>query len=84
MSLTSIMTRAELAELTGLQRPAATRRWFEREHIPYLMGADGSPRVLLGPVLKRLGGSVEPPPRPEPQLRLGGPRPPVKRGGRNV
>ena len=70
MTLTTIMTRTELAELTGLQRPAATRRWLERERIPYLMGADGWPRVLWGPVLKRLGGSVEPLPRPEPQLRL--------------
>ncbi|MGH8644229.1 MAG: DUF4224 domain-containing protein [Gammaproteobacteria bacterium] len=36
-----LLTRAQLAELTGYQRPSAIRRWLINEGIKFLLGADG-------------------------------------------
>jgi len=65
----SILSSTELTELTGLQRPSAIKRWLERQRIPYMVGADGWPRVLQAIIMNRLGGKAESP-RPEPRLRL--------------
>lgn len=65
----SILAKQELRELTGLKRPSAIRRWLEQQRIPYMVGADGWPRVLQALIMNRLGGKPEPP-RPEPKLRL--------------
>ena len=40
------LTDEALAQLTGLQRPSAMCRWLEREGIPFVVAADGKPRVL--------------------------------------
>lgn len=64
-----ILSKAELMELTGLQRPSAIKRWLERQRVPYMVGADGWPRVLQTIIMNRLGGKAEAP-KPEPQLRL--------------
>lgn len=61
-------TPEELKRLTGLVRPSAIKRFLTRERIPYLVGADGWPRVLNAIIMQRLGGQVAPP--AEPQLRL--------------
>lgn len=66
----NILTKSDLMELTGLQRPAAIKRWLERQRIPYMVGADGWPRVLQALIMNRLGVKTEAP-APEPQLRLG-------------
>lgn len=63
-----ILTRKELNELTGLQRPSAVRRWLDGQRIPYLVGADGWPRVLQAAIIDRMGG--KPVIVREPQLRL--------------
>jgi hypothetical protein len=63
--------RKTLFDLTGYQRPAATRRWLDRERIPYMIGSDGWPRVLQSVILERLGGlPTSVPANPEPRLRL--------------
>ncbi|MGH8651514.1 MAG: DUF4224 domain-containing protein [Gammaproteobacteria bacterium] len=40
-----LLTKAQLAELTGYQRPSAIRRWLIDEGIKFLLGADGWPKV---------------------------------------
>ena len=52
-----ILATKTLAEITGLQRPSAVRRWLDRERIPYVVGADGWPRVLEAIMMQRMGGS---------------------------
>lgn len=59
----------ELKRLTGLERPSAIRRYLIKERIPFMVGADGWPRVLQAIIMERLGGQLNPP-APEPQLRL--------------
>lgn len=59
----------DLKRLTGLERPSAVRRFLTRERIPYMVGADGWPRVLQAIIMDRLGGKVAPPAN-EPRLRL--------------
>lgn len=44
-SCSMLLTKAQLAELTGYQRPSAIRRWLISEGIKFLLGADGWPRV---------------------------------------
>lgn len=61
-------TPEELKRLTGLERPSAIKRFLTRQRIPYMVGADGWPRVLNAILMQRLGGHVTPP--AEPQLRL--------------
>ena len=63
------MTRADLQELTGYQRPAAMMRWLALHGYPFAVGADGWPRVMLDAVRARLMGlqSIQ---KPEPRLRL--------------
>lgn len=63
------LSTSNLKELTGLQRPSSVRRWLDGQRIPYLVGADGWPRVLQAIILERLGGQVMPP-ASEPKLRL--------------
>ena len=52
------LTDEALAQLTGLQRPSAMCRWLEREGIPFVVAADGKPRVLHAVIMGRLGGQV--------------------------
>jgi hypothetical protein len=59
----------DLKRLTGLKRPAAIKRFLTREQIPFMVGADGWPRVLHVIIMARLGGQARPS-VPEPQLRL--------------
>lgn len=59
----------DLKRLTGLERPSAIRRFLTRERIPYMVGADGWPRVLQAIIMDRLGGQVAPTAH-EPRLRL--------------
>lgn len=61
-------TPDDLKRLTGLERPSAIKRFLTRQRIPYMVGADGWPRVLHAILMQRLGGQVAPP--KEPQLRL--------------
>ena len=65
-----ILAIKTLAEITGLQRPSAVRRWLDRERIPYVVGADGWPRVLEAIMMQRMGGQAATPAAREPQLRL--------------
>lgn len=59
----------DLKTLTGLLRPHAIRRYLDDEGIPYMIGADGWPRVLQAVLLERLGGQQRPLTE-EPKLRL--------------
>lgn len=63
------LTTSNLRQLTGLQRPSSVRRWLDSQRIPYLVGADGWPRVLHAVIMERMGAQIEPP-SPEPRLRL--------------
>jgi hypothetical protein len=61
-------TAEELKRLTGLERPSAIKRFLVRQRIPFMVGADGWPRVLNSIIVERLGGiSI---PSHEPKLRL--------------
>ena len=70
MSDSFLLSAAEVAELTGYQKPNAQFKWLEREGFPFLIGGDGRPKVLRELVVRRLGGSAHVKPRTEPQLRL--------------
>lgn len=63
------MTDEALEQLTGLRTPRAMCRWLERERVPFMVAANGRPRVLQAVIMERLGGQV-PTPKPEPRLRL--------------
>jgi hypothetical protein len=63
-------SREDLKSLTGLQRPNAIKRFLTRQRIPYIVGADGWPRVLQSAIFERMGGPIIPPTHGEPQLRL--------------
>jgi hypothetical protein len=63
-------SRDELKLLTGLQRPSAIKRFLSRQRIPYLVGADGWPRVLNATIIEKMGGNHVVLPAHEPQLRL--------------
>lgn len=62
-------TPEELKRLTGLERPSAIKRFLTQQRIPFMVGADGWPRVLHAIIMQRLGGQIAPPAH-EPQLRL--------------
>lgn len=59
----------ELRRLTGLMRPSAIKRYLDEQRIPYMVGADGWPRVLHMVLMAKLGGSMRATDR-EPRLRL--------------
>jgi hypothetical protein len=59
-----------LCQLSGLKRPSAVRRWLEAQRIPYMVGADGWPRVLDTIIRERLGLGQDTSTIQEPQLRL--------------
>lgn len=65
---TLTLSRDDLRELAGLKRPDAIMRWLDRQRIPYMVGADGWPRVLEALIHSRLGQTQAP--RREPRLRL--------------
>ncbi len=62
-------TPEELKRLTGLERPSAIKRFLTQQRIPFMVGADGWPRVLHAIIMERLGGQVMPPAAAEPRLR---------------
>lgn len=64
-----VASSEELKRLTGLMRPSAIKRYLDDEGIPYMIGADGWPRVLQALLLERLGGQRKPQVI-EPRLRL--------------
>ncbi|RLW62236.1 MAG: hypothetical protein B6D70_07680 [gamma proteobacterium symbiont of Stewartia floridana] len=53
------LSRTEIEELTGYQRPSAQSRWLDRNGFNHVKGADGYPRVLRNHVQAKLGSSVE-------------------------
>lgn len=65
MSLT--LTRDELRDLSGRLRRSAVIRWLDSQRIPYLLDADGWPKVLRAAVLDQ---RIERPQSSEPRLRL--------------
>lgn len=52
-----ILSSDELFELTQRKRKADQIGWLKRERIPYLVGANGHPRVSRDCVLARLGAT---------------------------
>lgn len=70
MNNSFLLNAAEVADLTGYQKPNAQFRWLEREGFPFLIGGDGRPKVLRELVVRRLGGTAHEKQRPAPQLRL--------------
>ncbi len=61
------LTIAELRELTDLERQAAIRRWLDRQRIPFIVAANGWPKVLRCVIMERLGAQVTAP-TAEPEL----------------
>lgn len=57
----------DLSELTGRQTAPAQIRWLREQRIPFLIGADGKPKVLRSTILAMLGGVGQ---TVEPRLRL--------------
>lgn len=64
-----VLTNQALSTLSGYQKPSAIKHWLDRQHIPYIVGGDGWPRVAEKTIMERLG-SKHSIPKPEPQLRL--------------
>lgn len=62
-------TPEELKRLVGLERPSAIKRFLARQHIPFMEGADGWPRVLYVILQERLGAQAATP-NHEPRLKL--------------
>lgn len=62
------LTGEELAGLSGRKQKARIREWLDAEHIPYIVSADGWPRVSRAVICARLGESQ--PPKREPRLHL--------------
>jgi len=57
------LTQAELAELTGREKPSAQIRELERQGIAHVVNAAGRPVVTWAAVNARMGtGRDEPPP----------------------
>lgn len=65
-------SQQELRQFTGLTRPSAIKRFLLLRRIPFIVGADGWPRVLRPVLISMLGGKAEYPTEPtnEPRLRL--------------
>jgi hypothetical protein len=51
------LSKPELHELTGYERPGAQARWLAKTNYPFEIGADGYPRVLRLCIERRLGGA---------------------------
>ena len=64
-----ILANKTLSEITGLRRPSAVRRWLDRQKWPYVVGADGWPRVLEAIMMERMGGKITATPAKEPKVR---------------
>ncbi|ONH52824.1 protein of unknown function [Pseudomonas cedrina] len=62
------LTRDEVAELTGYQKPSAQIRWLEAQQFGFIVGGDGVPKVLRQVVISRLGGQATQ--KRSPELRL--------------
>jgi len=62
------LTKDEVAELTGYQKPSAQIRWLEAQQFGYVVGGDGVPKVLRQVVISRLGGQTTQ--KRSPELRL--------------
>ncbi|PLX61147.1 DUF4224 domain-containing protein [Sedimenticola selenatireducens] len=52
------LSKKELQELTGYQRPSAQIRWLSRNGYRSAVGADGCPKVLKRMVYAKLGPST--------------------------
>ena len=63
-----ILSNAELVKLSGRHRPSAIMRWLDSERIPYLVGADGWPR-LAGTLLDTKEPPISLYPAPDPGFR---------------
>lgn len=68
--MSMFLTREEVAELTGYQKPGYQQRWLDAEKFGYLVDSDGHPKVLREIVLQRLGGHHKK--KAGPELRLTG------------
>ena len=53
-------TPEELKRLTGLERPSAIKRFLTQQQIPYMVGADGWPRVYTLAAKAGLVGAQDP------------------------
>ena len=62
------LTRSDLIALAGTSRPKIVARWLAREGLPYIVGVDGWPRVLVSVVEARMGGMTQQ--KREPRLRF--------------
>jgi len=60
-------TREELQEMAGRTRRSAVVRWLDARQIPYVLDADGWPKVLRTAVLDQSHATPHP---AEPQLRF--------------
>lgn len=55
------LSHEDISDLTGgLTQHAAQRRWLTRNGIKHLIGADGSPRVLVSHIEALIGSSTKP------------------------
>ena len=64
-----LLSRDELAALTGKATPAAQARVLDAMRVPYLRRPDGSPAVSSAVVERLLGAEAEQPRTGRPQIR---------------
>ncbi|MBV4452718.1 MULTISPECIES: DUF4224 domain-containing protein [Pseudomonas] len=62
------LTKDEVTELTGYQKPSAQIRWLQAQQFGFVVGGDGVPKVLRQVVLSRLGDQTAQ--KKSPELRL--------------
>jgi hypothetical protein len=62
------LDKKQLIALVRSPRKKAVIGWLDQQRIPYLVGADGWPRVSAAVISARLGETVQS--KPEPRLRF--------------
>ena len=60
------LTLEELEELTERKRKAEQVSWLRKNRVPFLVGANGHPRVSREFIARKLGGGA--PEQPEPNF----------------
>ena len=63
-----LLTREELAELSGFRRSAEQIKWLSRQGIQFFVARDGRPRVIREALIKSHSSIHSP--RHSPRLRL--------------
>lgn len=65
-----VLSKDELRSLSGCARHREQQEWLRQQRIPFLLGADGMPKVLRATITSILGAPAANDPQRGPKLRL--------------